>query len=135
MESGPQETEAYQDHSDHFYEPRNGIFLGHVELIAQFGPVMNEHLKRINNKQCKQHFLNTQTQNELIKLATQKTTDAIVDQISRAKYCAFIMDCTRDKGHTEQLSIVMHIVNCEIGFIVPISWVLLMSRHNWKNTL
>lgn len=104
---------AFRGHSEHLYEPRNGNFLGQVELMAQFDPVLNEHLMRIKNNDRKHHYLSKQIQNEMIAVIAQKTRNAVVALVQKAKYFAIIMDCTPDNSHTEQLSIVFRIVNCE----------------------
>lgn len=81
--------------------------------MAQFDPVLNEHLMRIQNNERKDHYLSKQVQNEMISVIAQKTRDAVVALIKKAKYFAVIMDCTPDNSHTEQLSIVFRIGNCE----------------------
>lgn len=93
---------------------------------------MNEHLRRIKNKECQEHYLSKRIQNELISLVAQKTTDAIADLIKRAKYFTVIMDCTPDKSHMDQLSIVMRIVNCEanIGISIEEHFVGFVDVHN-----
>lgn len=78
--------------------------------MAQFDPVMNEHLRRIQNQECRDHYLSKQMMR--MSVIAQKTTDAVVSLIKRAKYFAVIMDCTPDNSHTEQLTLVMRIVNC-----------------------
>ncbi|KAL2083656.1 hypothetical protein ACEWY4_021429 [Coilia grayii] len=111
---------AFRGHSEHLYEPRNGNFLGQVELMAQYDPVLNEHLMRIKNNERRDHYLSKHIQNEIISVFAQKTRDAIVALIQKAKYYAVIMDCTPDNSHTEQLSIVFRIVNCETDVGVSI---------------
>ena len=35
---------AYRGSTDKLYDPQNGNFLGQVELLAKFVPIMNEHV-------------------------------------------------------------------------------------------
>lgn len=106
---------AFRGHSDKLFEAGNGNFLGQVQLMAQFDPVMREHLRRIQAKQLSDTYLSKNIQNELISLVAKCTTDAIVERVKTAKYYAVIMDCTPDLSHKEQLSVVLRIVNCELS--------------------
>ncbi|KAK6479921.1 zinc finger MYM-type protein 1-like, partial [Huso huso] len=106
-------NQALRGHSEKLFEPHNGNFLGQIELMAQFDPIMSKHLRRIDKKEIKDHYLSNTIQNELIALVGQKTCDAIVQKVKEAKYFSVIMDCTPDISHTEQLSLVLRLVNCE----------------------
>uniref|UniRef100_A0A3B1K7X7 TTF-type domain-containing protein n=1 Tax=Astyanax mexicanus TaxID=7994 RepID=A0A3B1K7X7_ASTMX len=103
-------NQALRGHSEKLFEPHNGNFLGQIELMAQ---LMSEHLRRIDKKEIKDHYLSKTIQNELISLVGQKTKDAIVQKVKDAKYFSVIMDCTPDTSHNEQMSLVLRIVNCE----------------------
>jgi len=59
---------AFRGHSDKLFESGNGNFLGQVQLMAQFDPVMREHLRRIQAKQPSDTYLSKHIQNELISL-------------------------------------------------------------------
>ncbi|XP_073723533.1 zinc finger MYM-type protein 1 [Misgurnus anguillicaudatus] len=106
---------AFRGHSDRLFESGNGNFLGQVQLMAQFDPVMREHLRRIQTKQQSDTYLSKTIQNELISLVAKCTTDAIIERVKAAKYYAVIMDCTPDLSHNEQLSVVLRILNCELS--------------------
>ena len=55
---------AFRGHREKLYEHGNGNFLGQVQLMAQFDPVMKEHLWRIQEKQLTDTYLSKQIQNE-----------------------------------------------------------------------
>ncbi|XP_063732765.1 zinc finger MYM-type protein 1-like isoform X2 [Eleginops maclovinus] len=95
------------------YDRHNGNFLAQVELLAQFDPVMNEHIRRIQCKETKVHYLSGVIQNEIIQLVGDKILQEIARRVHKAKYFSVIMDCTPDISHKEQLSVVLRIVNCE----------------------
>lgn len=84
-----------------------------MELMAQFNPVMNEHIRRIQSQEIKVHYLSGVIQNEIINLVGDKILQEIVRRVHKAKYYSVIMDCTPDISHREQLSVVLRIVNCE----------------------
>lgn len=104
---------ALRGHTNVLYDPQNGNFLSQIELMAMFDPVMTEHLRRIQNKETKVHYLSSTIQNEIISLLGEKILEEIVKRVKKAKYFSIIMDCTPDKSHTEQLSVVLRVVNCE----------------------
>jgi len=104
---------AFRGHTNVLFDPHNGNFLSQVELMAQFDPVLNEHIRRIQNKEVKVHYLSSTIQNEIITLIGDKIMQEIVSRVTKAKYFSVIMDCIPDVSHTEQLSVVLRIVNCE----------------------
>uniref|UniRef100_H3B7L2 DUF4371 domain-containing protein n=1 Tax=Latimeria chalumnae TaxID=7897 RepID=H3B7L2_LATCH len=97
------------------HDPCNGNFLSQIELLAKFDPVMSEHLRRIEKKEISDHHLSKDIQNELISQMGRHILQAIVEKVHCAKYFGVIMDSTPDISHTEQLSITLRIVNCELS--------------------
>uniref|UniRef100_A0A3B4XMQ3 DUF4371 domain-containing protein n=1 Tax=Seriola lalandi dorsalis TaxID=1841481 RepID=A0A3B4XMQ3_SERLL len=114
-------NQALRGPSNMLYDQHNGNFLSLVELMAQYDPVLSEHIRRIQNKETKVHYLSGVTQNEIITLVGDKTLQEIVRTVTKAKYFSVIMDCTPDISHKEQLSIVLRIVNCEPSVGVSIA--------------
>lgn len=104
---------ALRGHTHKLYDPQNGNFLSQIELMAMFDPVMTEHVRRIQTKETKVQYLSGTIQNEVIGLLGDKILEEIVRRVKKAKYYSIIMDCTPDKSHTEQLSVVLRVVNCE----------------------
>lgn len=96
---------AFRGSVDKLHQPNNGNFLGLVELLSKFDPVLKEHVNRINAGQIHDHYLGKTIQNELIHTIAMETKDNIVQKIIRAKYYSIILDCTPDISHQEQMSV------------------------------
>ncbi|CAG9761408.1 unnamed protein product [Ceutorhynchus assimilis] len=83
-----------------------------VELLAEFDPVMEEHLRRVQRESDKWSvtYLSNNIQDELINLMGNKILKEIVEIAKNAKYFSIIADCTPDVSHIEQLSLTVRVV-------------------------
>ncbi|XP_076041798.1 zinc finger MYM-type protein 1-like [Oratosquilla oratoria] len=102
---------AFRGTNESLYSPNNGNFLKLVEFLALFDPVMNEHLRRIKNKETMVHYLGKRIQNELIQLLASAIKEKILAEVKLAKYFSIISDCTPDISHIEQLTTILRYVD------------------------
>ncbi|GJQ65021.1 hypothetical protein Trydic_g23197 [Trypoxylus dichotomus] len=75
---------AFRGSNSKLCKPNNSNFLGLIEMMATFDPVMQEHLRRISASEIHDHYLGANIQNELIKLLSEKVKEEIVSDIKAA---------------------------------------------------
>ena len=102
---------AFRGTSDKLFTPNKGKFMGLVQLLGKFDPIMEEHLKLAKAGNISDHYCGKNVQNELIDLMGGKVTSEIVSRAKNAIYYSIIADCTPDVSHVEQLSLMIRFVD------------------------
>jgi hypothetical protein len=109
-------TQFLESHNLAFRGHRETLFLGSpqnsrnlidlVKLLSKYDPVLREHFHRIHENDIRDHYLSYEIHNEQTELMC-KVKETTVNKIKRVKYFTILLDCTRDAGRVEQMSIIL----------------------------
>ena len=102
---------AFFGKSHQIFTPGNENFLKAFELLGKFDDITKEHLRRSASKETSVHYLGPTIQNEIISVLKKLILKNIIDRLLVAKYYGMIVDCTPDKSHQEQMSMILRFVD------------------------
>lgn len=107
---------AFRGDSNKIDHPSNGNFLGILELLAKYDPLLNDHLRKVRHSQeagtrLQVHYLSADIQNEFISICAAEVTKRIIHERENAKYFALIVDATPDSAHIEQTAFLIRYVS------------------------
>lgn len=90
-----------------------GNFLSLLKLVAQYDPVLANHLKHATENPGSVSYLSPEIQNEFISILASTVRNQLLSDIRKNKYYGILLDSTPDLGHREQLSEVIRFVDVD----------------------
>ena len=104
---------AFRGDDELIDSPRNGNFLGTLELIAQFDPFLAGYLEKQRTFQEEGRgrgtvsYLSSTTCDELIKQMGSQVMSVITDEIKAAKYYSISIDSTPDASKVDRVTCIV----------------------------
>ena len=91
--------------------PKNGNYLGTLELIAMFDPFLAQHINHNANKgRGHTSYLSKTICEEFIHLMANRVREHIIREVKSAKYFSVSVDSTPDITHVDQLTCILRYV-------------------------
>ena len=111
---------AFSGSSHRIGDHNNGNFLGLIELLSRWDPILQEHVQKVKEYQGKGerlqvHYLSPESQNEFISACSNLVKQHILLERRASKYFAVIVDATPDSSHVEQTTFLLRYLNLESG--------------------
>ena len=103
---------AFRGSNHRIGDMHNGNFLGIIELLSRYDPILQDHVEKVreaqqSGKRLQAHYLSPETQNEFINLCSDQVRDKILQERITAKYYSIIVDATPDVSHYEQNTFIL----------------------------
>ena len=121
---------AFRGSSQRIGCPHNGNFLGFLEVLGKYDPLLQVHLNKVCEAQKQGnrlavHYLSSDSQNDFISACASQVRAIILEQQKKAKYFSIIVDATPDSSHIEQTTFILRYVSLpqdEVGYKIQESF-------------
>lgn len=105
----------FRGDSDLVGHSNNGNFLGIIELLAIYDPILSDHVSKVqtsqeSKKRLQVHYLSPSSQNEFIAACSSQVLKKILQQVHKMKYYSIQVDATPDSSHMEQTTFILRYV-------------------------
>ncbi|XP_065664834.1 uncharacterized protein LOC136086465 [Hydra vulgaris] len=98
---------AFRGRNEVIGSSNNGNYLGMLELLTQFDPVLKQRIDTFANKgKGSVNYLAKTICEELIDIMSRKVLTPIITKIKKAKYWEITVDSTPDISYVDQLSVI-----------------------------
>ena len=99
---------AFRGYNELVGSPRNGNFLGILELIAQYDNFLAQHIEtQANRGKGHINYLSSTIMEELISVMGEQVLREIISRVKKSKYYSISLDSTPDAAHIDQLTLIL----------------------------
>ena len=107
---------AFRGSSQRIGSADNGNFLGLIELLSKYDPILKVHVEKVSESQqsgtrLPAHYLSSDSQNEFISACAYQVRTILIEKLKKAKYFSIIVDATPDASHAEQTTFIIRYVS------------------------
>lgn len=103
---------ALRGSSEKIGDVRNGNFLGCLELVAEFDPLLATHITKYSNPGSGNvSYLSKTIYEEFVGLMGDAVLEFIKNEIKAVKFYSIVVDSTPDVSHCDQLAIIIRYLN------------------------
>lgn len=98
---------AFRGENQKLGSPKNGNYLGILELVAEYDEFLRQHIKTHGNRgKGHTNYLSATICEEVLNIIAKQVFDEIILRIKKSRYFSISLDSTPDEGHIDQLSLV-----------------------------
>ena len=91
-----------------YWSPRNGNYLGMLEVIAQYDDFLSNHLQEHANRgRGHINYLSHHVMEEIIQIMGDTILKEMITRLKQSKYYSVSVDSTPDAAHVDQLTLVL----------------------------
>ena len=109
---------AFRGDSERIGDAHNGNFVGILELLSRYDPLLREHVNKVKVAQqtgtrLQVHYFSPESQNEFINICATHVRNYILEERRISKYFAIMVDGTPDASHTQQTTFILRYLTKE----------------------
>lgn len=102
---------AFRGNNELINSSQNGNYLGVLQLLSQFDPLLSNHIDQYGNQgKGRASYLSSTICEEFIELMGEKLLQVIAKEIKEEKYYSVSVDSTPDLSHVDQLTVIIRYV-------------------------
>jgi len=102
---------AFRGNDELINSSQNGNYLGVLQLLSQFDPLLSNHIDKYGNQgKGRASYLSSTICEEFIQLMGDKLLKIIAKEIKEQKYFSVSVDSTPDLSHVDQLTVIIRYV-------------------------
>ena len=106
---------AFRGDNELLGSPKNGNYLGLLELVAEYDGFLKEHIQnRANCGSGRTNYLSSTICEEVVQLMGKRVFDEIISRIKKSRYYSISLDSTPDEGHVDQLTLICRFIERDI---------------------